>query len=99
MLFNPFSLFARDTPSFALYMVLYDIFINQTEDQKGFSLFWAGGLAGNLENSNFITILIPLFNRDTPVFGLYMVLYYIFINQTDGQKGFSLFWAGGLAGN
>jgi hypothetical protein len=29
-------------------MVLYDIFINQTEDQKGFSLFWAGGLAGKL---------------------------------------------------
>ena len=49
LLKNPISLFVRDTPSFALYMVLYDIFINQTEDQKGFSLFWAGGLAGNLD--------------------------------------------------
>jgi hypothetical protein len=38
------------------------------------------------------------FTRDTPAFGLYMVLYDFFANRFKDQKSLGLFWAGGLAG-
>ncbi len=39
------------------------------------------------------------FPRDTPAFGLYMILYDFFVNQFESQTGLALFWAGGMAGN
>ena len=43
-------------------------------------------------------IFLFFFDRDTPAFGLYMILYDFFVHKFEEQKSLGLFWAGGLAG-
>ncbi len=51
----------------------------------------------SVENISVETKYKCLF-RDTPAFGLYMVLYDYFVKKFEDHKSLGLFWAGGLAG-